>query len=164
MFEKRNFTIIGAVCVKTFSLVAVLLLLASCANTSLQRSCFNLNAELENDIGYCHAVRVGNTLYISGTVGRGPMSNAIKEVYSSIEQTLVAHDLGFDNVVSERVYVTRLDDFVRNKGLRRDFYGEVLPASSWVQVDKLFLTEFVIEVEVMAVFPKKFKLVSPDSW
>ena len=51
--------------------LTALLLLPGCASVGpqTQRTCFHRNASDETDIGYCQAVRIGNTLYISGTAG-----------------------------------------------------------------------------------------------
>jgi enamine deaminase RidA (YjgF/YER057c/UK114 family) len=58
------------------------------------------------------------------------------------------------NVVRENVYATDLDAFIRNKEIRKEFYGQVLPAATWVQVPRLYLPSFVVEIEVTAEYPR----------
>ncbi len=108
----------------------------------------------EDEIGYAQAVRVGNTLYISGSVGAGEMPAAIKSAYGELERSLAAYHLTFAHVVKENVYATNLDEFIKHKDLRRAYYGSDFPAATWVQVSRLYQPKFVLEVEVVAVFPE----------
>ena len=120
---------------------------------SATEKCYHLNASIETEIGYCQAIRVGNHLYISGSVGKGEMAVAIRGAYGELKRTLEANGLSFRDVVKETVYTTNLDEFIRNKDVRREFYGETLPTGSWVQVQRLYAPELVVEVELEAVFP-----------
>ena len=110
--------------------------------------------EWEDDIGYRQAVRVGQMLYISGSTSGGEMPDAIRGSYDYLEKTLKAHGLTFKNVVKENIYTTNLDALKANQSVRRAYYGKDLPAATWVQVARLFNPEFVIEVELIAVFPE----------
>jgi len=136
--------------------LAVLLLLPGCASVGSQpqRECLHRNEPVENDIGFCHALRAGNTLYISGVTGQGDMPSAIRSVYARLKQTLEASGLSFANVVKETVFATDLDAFIQNKGIRKEFYGQSFPAATWVQVQRLYLPSFVLEVELTAEYPK----------
>jgi 2-iminobutanoate/2-iminopropanoate deaminase len=115
---------------------------------------FHLNEASEKQIGYCQAVRVGNLLYISGSVGSGEMKQAVRQAMETLATTLRARGLSFKNVVKENVYATDLDAFIQNADVRRGYYGETLPAATWVGVKRLFLPEFSVEIEVVAVFPE----------
>lgn len=137
------------------------MLVTGCASTTSPRvlpdsgtECFHANAAVETEIGFCEALRVGNTLYVSGTVGYGEMPLAIKRAYSSLQRTLEARGLTFRNVVKETVFATDLDAFIRNKDIRRQFYGDAVPAATWVQVARLYQPTYVVEVELTAVFPR----------
>lgn len=109
----------------------------------------------EDDIGYRQAVRAGNTLYISGTVGEGAMPDAIRGAYTSLEKTLKVYGLGFADVVKENIYTTNLDALKENLAVRKAFYRGEYPAATWVQVQRLYEPSHVIEVELIAVFPKE---------
>jgi 2-iminobutanoate/2-iminopropanoate deaminase len=123
------------------------------SSAAAQRECFHLES-YEQDIGYCQAVRVGDTLHVSGTTGEGEMPAAVQSVYETLRRTLSAHGLGFADVVRETVFTTDLDAFIATQELRKQFYGEVFPAASWVQVQRLYLPSQVVEIEVTAVFPE----------
>jgi enamine deaminase RidA (YjgF/YER057c/UK114 family) len=113
---------------------------------------FNLGP-WENEIGYAQAVRVGNTLYVSGSVGGGEMPAAIRQAFDTIARTLSAHHLGFEHVVKENVFTTDIEALKAHKEVRNAYYKADYPAATWVQVARLYDTQHVIEVEVIAVFP-----------
>jgi enamine deaminase RidA (YjgF/YER057c/UK114 family) len=137
-------------------LLSCLLLLAlpSYAAAPLAKSIFHLNEQVEKDIGYSQAVRVGDTLYISGSIGAGDMASAVRQAYNELKATLKAHGLDFSHVVKENVYTTNLDDFIKNKTIRKEYYAGEEPAATWVQVSRLYDPSHVVEVELIAVFPK----------
>jgi 2-iminobutanoate/2-iminopropanoate deaminase len=137
-------------------LIATLLLLTACAPSrqELRKDCFHLSADIEKQIGYCQAIRTGDSLHISGSVGAGDMPVAIHQAYDEIRKTLAAHGLNFHNVTKENVYSTDLDAFIRNKEIRKEYYGTDFPAATWVQVQRLYLPAFVVEIEVTADVPK----------
>lgn len=141
---------------KTRSILCLTLVLAACATppSRPQRSCFHRSETSEVEIGYCQAVRFANQLYISGTAGQGEMSAAVQSVYERLKQTLAAHGLTFRDVVKENVYTTDLDAFERSKDIRKAFYGDSLPAATWVQVQRLYVPSLVVEVELVAEFSK----------
>ncbi len=129
--------------------------LAGCAapGAKVAKSCYHRNEPVETDIGYCQAVRSGNTLYVSGVVGQGEMESATRSVYERLQKTLEANGLKFADVVKENVYTTDLDAFEKTKAIRKEFYGTAFPAATWVQVQRLFAPAFVLEIELTATYP-----------
>ena len=129
------------------------LALAGCAAVGppAQKQCIHENERSESEIGYCQAIRVGSTLYISGTAAQGDMPSAIRSVYGRLQKTLAENGLSYADVVREVVYATDLDAFIRDKDLRKAFYGDSLPAATWVQVQRLYVPALVVEVELTAV-------------
>jgi enamine deaminase RidA (YjgF/YER057c/UK114 family) len=72
-----------------------------------------------------------------------------------LAQALEANGLSFSDVVKENVFATDLDAFIANKSLRKEFYANTpLPAATWVQVQRLYTPALVLEVELVAEFPK----------
>ncbi len=123
------------------------------SGADLKKQCYHRHAPSEIDIGYCEAVRVGNTLVVSGSVGQGDMGAAMHMAYDALKATLVANGLDFRQVVKETVYTTDLDAFIKNKQVRKDYYGNDFPAATWVQVQRLYAPAYVVEVELTAVYP-----------
>ena len=135
------------------TLLAFLLLTISGAQAQTpDRENFSLGA-WEHEIGYTQAVRVGPTLYVSGSTGSGTMPEAIAEAYGAIQRTLAHYGLTFAQVVKENVYTTDIEALKRHAAVRRAFYGKDFPAATWVQVARLYDLGHVIEVEVVAVVP-----------
>src|SRR5258706_5893862 len=136
--------------------LAALLLLSGCASIGpqTQRTCFHRSEAIEKDIGFCQALRSGHTLHVSGIAGEGNMDSAVRSVYARLKQTLETNGLSFANVVKETVFAVDLDAFVRNNEIRKEFYGRELPAATWVQVQRLYLPSFVVEIEVTAEYPR----------
>lgn len=131
-------------------------LTAACASTELRpaATCRHQDEGIERSIGFCQAVRVGDTLYVSGVAGAAPMETAVPRVYEGLRRVLHANGLTFADVVKETVYATDLDAFINARDARKSFYGSRLPAATWVQVQRLYSPSFVLEVEVIAHYPR----------
>jgi 2-iminobutanoate/2-iminopropanoate deaminase len=145
---------------RLFGLFLVCIAVVVSATAELKKQKFHLG-DWEEGIGYAQAVRVGNTLYVSGTVGSGAMPEAIKEAFTGLQKTLQAHGLTFQNVVKENIFTTDLEALKQHAAIRREFYGADFPAATWVQVSRLWSPDHVIEVEVTAVFSEETPPVSP---
>jgi 2-iminobutanoate/2-iminopropanoate deaminase len=123
---------------------------------------FHLNP-YEKDFGYSQAVLIDKTLYISGSVaadqnGRlvspGDMAGQMRAAYSNIRRTLAAHGAGFEEVVKETIYTTDMDALLKASDLRFEYYNkERLPTTSWVQVQRLVDSGFLVQIEVIAELP-----------
>src|ERR1700730_16831048 len=133
------------------SLLIAAVSIASAFASDIPKKPFHLNEKIEKEIGYAQAVRIGDTLYISGSVGAGEMPAAMRQSYEELKQTLAAHGLDFKNVVKENLYTTDLDAVKTNGAVRKEYYGAECPAATWVQVQRLYSPKFVIEVELVAV-------------
>lgn len=136
-----------------FALLTAAVVLAGCtaAQPVAQSSCKHRNPGIERDIGYCQTVRIGDTYHVSGITGSAPMDRAVANVYDQLRATLADNGLTFADVVKETVYATDLDAFIAQKDVRKNYYGDHLPAATWVQVERLYLPQFVVEVELTAV-------------
>jgi 2-iminobutanoate/2-iminopropanoate deaminase len=134
-------------------LFALSALVCSCQSPPPER--FHLSEKGEQNIGFCQAVRTGNLLFVSGAAGKGEMPQAIAAAYDKIGKTLAAYHLGFANIVKETVYTTDIDALKASNDARKAYYGEIFPAATWVQVNRLYSPKMVIEIEVVAVFPNR---------
>ncbi|MEE8119272.1 MAG: RidA family protein [Gammaproteobacteria bacterium] len=136
------------------ALIGIFFAAPAFADNENSKQCFHLNAESERDVGYCQAVRINDTLHVSGSVGLGEMPGAIRMAYDKLTATLQAHGLDWSHVVKETVFATDLEAFIANKSIRNAYYADDYPAATWVQVDRLYLPSFVVEVEITAQFPE----------
>ncbi|OEK02895.1 hypothetical protein BFP97_15785 [Roseivirga sp. 4D4] len=111
--------------------------------------------EVENMIGYTHAIKVGNTLYISGTVDgqSADMAAQMKKIYEYVNETLIHYGITPAAIVKENIYTTDIDEFKKHIPVRKAFYrGGIFPTSTWVQVERLFIPQLKVEMEFVAVF------------
>lgn len=121
----------------------------------LKKEKFNIDKTGEDGIGYTQAVKVGNIIYVSGSVGWGKMEDALKLAYDEIDKSLKNYNASFANVVKENLYATALDSVIKYKDIRRNYYKNDFPAATWVEVKRLYDPGLVVEVEVIAMLPEK---------
>ncbi|HNZ71731.1 MAG TPA: RidA family protein [Prolixibacteraceae bacterium] len=146
---------------RTLTLLALLFMLAvtnaycQSSSLSIKKEKFNIDKQGEDNIGYTQAIKVGNTIYISGSVGWGNMKDALKLAYDEIDKTLKYYNATFKNVVKENLYSTALDSVIANKNIRLQYYGTDYPAATWVEVKRLYNEGLVVEIEVTAVLPEE---------
>ncbi|MER7365276.1 Rid family hydrolase [Nonomuraea wenchangensis] len=113
---------------------------------------------------YSHAVRVGDTLYISGVaafdergeiVGEGSMAAQTEHVYRVIERILADQGAGFGDVAFIRTYLTDMDARAEHGAVRRKFITGTPPASTTVEVSRLFMPGLLLEVDLIVALPPR---------
>jgi 2-iminobutanoate/2-iminopropanoate deaminase len=120
-------------------------------------------AELQKDVGFTQAIRVGDMLFLSGTAALKPDFTAahpgdfdkqLEYVYDSIGRSLEHFGANYNDIVREVMYVTDMQKLRDAIPRRKRFYGDgPFPASTGVEVRSLVLPELMIEVEVSARLP-----------
>ena len=108
------------------------------------------SGDWEHDIGYTQAIRRGNILYVSGVVSSGEtMQEQVNNVYQQIQSILLEFDAGMDDIVKEVLYTTDMEAMKNAIPARKAFFKNgIYPTATWVQIERLFLTEAMLEVEV----------------
>ena len=107
---------------------------------------------------YCHVVRAGDLLWVSGTVGirqDGSIPAGVVEQFDvalgNMDACLKAFGAGAENVVKVTVYLTDVDDRALINPARQRYFGAHRPASTLVEVSALVLPELQVEIEAQAV-------------
>ena len=112
----------------------------------------------QDAFGYSQPTKVGDTIYVAGTVGIGEgmhipesMAGQMELAYRNVADTLAHFGARMSDVVEQRVYVTNIDEASAALEVRKAAYGgKDLPASSMVEVSKLALPQLKFEVAVTA--------------
>ena len=126
----------------------------------MDRINYSSGAKWEAIVGYSRAVRVGNTVEVTGTVAVDDQSR-LQGGDSAYEQTrfilekisaiLERAGAGMKDVVRTRMFVTdisRWEEFGKAHG---EFFGEIRPCTTMVEVSKLIAPEYLIEIEATAI-------------
>jgi 2-iminobutanoate/2-iminopropanoate deaminase len=110
---------------------------------------------------YCHVVRAGNLIWVSGAIGVAadgtipPDAGAQAEIaLESIDACLRAAGAGPEHVVKVNVYLTNIDDRSKINPARQRYFGEHRPASTLVGVTALVLAAAKVEIEATAIVPE----------
>lgn len=118
---------------------------------------FSLRPEVEKAYGYSHAVKIGNSIKVSGAVSMddegnptavGDLSQQMKNCYADLEKVLKHYGCTFDDVVVENIFTTNMPLFLENAGYRGEIYKNHFPTGSWLGVKELAIPEFMIEIEL----------------
>ncbi len=118
---------------------------------------FLLRPEVEKAYGYSHAVKIGNSIKVSGAVSMddegnptavGDLAQQMKNCYADLEKVLAHYGCTFDDVVVENIFTTDMPQFLENAGYRAEIYTKQFPTGSWLGVKELALPEFMIEIEL----------------
>lgn len=120
---------------------------------------YSTGAKWEDIVGYCRAVQIGNTIEISGTVAsdgnqviaKGDFYGQTRYIIEKIEGVLKQAGFELKDVVRTRIFVTDITNWEAVGKAHGEFFKDIKPVTSMVEVSALIAPEYLVEIEATAV-------------
>lgn len=125
-----------------------------------ERRRISSNSPYEDVIGFSRAVRVGDTVFVSGTVawgedgkfvGEGDVYAQARQALRNIEKALQQAGASLSDVVRTRIYLTDIDRWEEAARAHAEAFAAVKPAATMVEVSRLADAKMLVEIEAVAV-------------
>jgi len=125
----------------------------------MERETVSSGTEWEAHVGYSRAVKAGGQVHVSGTtpvdddgdvVGETAYEQAVAAL-EIVEGALAEVGVSLDGVVRTRMYVTDIDDYEDIGRAHGEFFADIRPASTMVEVSRLVSDDLCVEIEATAV-------------
>jgi enamine deaminase RidA (YjgF/YER057c/UK114 family) len=119
-------------------------------------------AEWEDKVGYCRAVRIGQTIEVSGTtsvrdgkiIGVGDMYTQTKTCFDIIIKAIEEAGGKKEHIVRTRMFLTDLSQWEEAGRVHGEYFKNIKPASTLLKVAGLIHEDMLIEVEATAIIPE----------
>ncbi len=125
-----------------------------------KRTNITSGAPWEDTVGYCRAVKVGNTVEVAGTTAVDENGTVVhpNDMYAQtvfilqkIEAALKQCGASLNDVVRTRMYVTHIGQWEKAGKAHGEFFSNIKPASTMVEVSALIQHDLMIEIEATAI-------------
>lgn len=125
----------------------------------MKRINISSGAKWEDKVGYSRAVRVGNIIEVSGTapvdgdkvIGIGDAYAQTKFCLQKIEKALLEAGASLKDVVRTRMYVTDISRWEEYGKAHGEYFNDIKPVTSMIEVKSLIDPDMLIEIEATAI-------------
>ena len=126
----------------------------------MERTNYSSSSKWENIVGYSRAVKVGNIIEVTGSVAIDANGNLVggdsayeqtKFIIQKIEKVLQQAGAALKDVVRTRMFVTNISLWEEYGRAHGEFFREIKPCTSMVEVSNLISPEYLIEIEATAI-------------
>ncbi len=126
----------------------------------MERENFSSGAKWEEIIGYSRAVRMGNVIEVTGTVavndqneivGAGSPYEQTKFIIGKIENVLQRAGASLHDVIRTRMFVTDISRWQEYGKAHGEFFKDIRPCTTMVEVRALIAPEYLVEIEASAI-------------
>lgn len=126
----------------------------------MQRTYYSSGAKWEDIVGYSRAVKIGNIIEVTGTVSVDDNSNLVggndayeqtKFIIQKIEKVLQQAGASLKDVVRTRMFVTDISRWEEYGRAHGEYFKDIKPCTTMVEVSKLIAPEYLIEIEATAI-------------
>lgn len=126
----------------------------------MERTNYSSGAKWEDIVGYSRAVKIGNTIEVTGTVAVDEQNNIVGDnnayeqtrfIIQKMDAVLKRAGASLKDVVRTRMFVTDISRWEEYGKAHGEFFKDIKPCTSMIEVKGLIAPEYLIEIEATAI-------------
>jgi len=129
----------------------------------MQRTNYSSGAKWEDIVGYSRAVKIGNVVEVTGTVAVDEHSKLVggdsayeqtRFIIQKMQGILEKAGAGLKDVIRTRIFVTDISRWEEYGKAHGEFFHEIKPCTTMVEISRLISPEYLVEIEATAIIPE----------